>query len=184
MQKVKGFTIVELLIVVVVIGVLAAITVVAYNGVQQRARNSQIISAVTQWVGIIRLYQAEEGRLPNWTSCLGTEYPHGRTGEDASGPQCRSEGNHFRINTNFMNAVGQYAKNMPQPELIFATNSAETIWYRGAYYIGPNPVTARLDFVLAGSGTECPRDIRGASHISRTVDSTNNSVMCAMRLTP
>lgn len=37
-QKQTGFTIVELLIVIVVIGILAAITVVAYNGVQEKAR--------------------------------------------------------------------------------------------------------------------------------------------------
>lgn len=37
-QRKSGFTIVELLIVVVVIAILAAITVVAYNGVQQRAK--------------------------------------------------------------------------------------------------------------------------------------------------
>lgn len=36
-----GFTIVELLIVIVVIAILAAISVVAYNGIQQRARDSQ-----------------------------------------------------------------------------------------------------------------------------------------------
>lgn len=36
--KQQGFTIVELLIVIVVIGILASITVVAYNGVQNRAK--------------------------------------------------------------------------------------------------------------------------------------------------
>jgi len=36
----SGFTIVELLIVVVVVGILAAITVVAYNGVQARSRDA------------------------------------------------------------------------------------------------------------------------------------------------
>lgn len=36
----QGFTIVELLIVIVVIGILAAITVVAFNGVQERARTT------------------------------------------------------------------------------------------------------------------------------------------------
>jgi len=43
-QKQPGFTIVELLIVIVVIGILAAITIVAYNGIQARARVSAITS--------------------------------------------------------------------------------------------------------------------------------------------
>lgn len=38
--KAKGFTIVELLIVVVIIAILAAITIVAYNGIQNRAKAS------------------------------------------------------------------------------------------------------------------------------------------------
>lgn len=41
-KKQTGFTIVELLIVIVVIGILAAITIVAYNGVQTRANQSKI----------------------------------------------------------------------------------------------------------------------------------------------
>ncbi len=40
-----GFTIVELLIVVVVIAILAAITIVAYNGITNRAKNSAASSA-------------------------------------------------------------------------------------------------------------------------------------------
>jgi prepilin-type N-terminal cleavage/methylation domain-containing protein len=40
-QKQKGFTIVELLIVVVVIAILAAITIVSYNGITSRAKASQ-----------------------------------------------------------------------------------------------------------------------------------------------
>jgi prepilin-type N-terminal cleavage/methylation domain-containing protein len=42
----RGFTIVELLIVIVVIGILAAITIVAYNGVQTRAQNAKIQSDI------------------------------------------------------------------------------------------------------------------------------------------
>lgn len=37
----SGFTIVELLIVIVVIGILAAIVIVAFNGIQDRARTTQ-----------------------------------------------------------------------------------------------------------------------------------------------
>lgn len=43
-----GFTIVELLIVVVVIAILAAITIVAYTGIQNRAKTSAVQSATTQ----------------------------------------------------------------------------------------------------------------------------------------
>ena len=43
-KKQTGFTIVELLIVIVVIGILAAITIVAYNGVRARANQSKIDS--------------------------------------------------------------------------------------------------------------------------------------------
>ena len=40
----QGFTIVELLIVIVVIAILAAITIVAFNGIQRRAQTAQYVS--------------------------------------------------------------------------------------------------------------------------------------------
>lgn len=52
----KGFTIVELLIVIVVIGILAAITIVAFNGVQQQARDSQRKSDVKQIAKALQLW--------------------------------------------------------------------------------------------------------------------------------
>src|SRR6476660_9971710 len=44
--KREGFTIVELLIVIVVIGILAALTAVAFNGIQQRTTKSALDSAI------------------------------------------------------------------------------------------------------------------------------------------
>lgn len=49
-NKQEGFTIVELLIVIVVIAILAAISIVAFTGVQQRARDSERASDVSNIV--------------------------------------------------------------------------------------------------------------------------------------
>ena len=63
-SKQKGFTIVELLIVIVVIGILAAISIVAYNGVTQKARDDQRISDARSIVNAAASYQAEKGSWP------------------------------------------------------------------------------------------------------------------------
>ncbi|MGB3945278.1 MAG: prepilin-type N-terminal cleavage/methylation domain-containing protein [Candidatus Saccharimonadales bacterium] len=41
-----GFTIVELLIVIVVIGILAAVVTIAYSGVQQKARTASFTASL------------------------------------------------------------------------------------------------------------------------------------------
>jgi prepilin-type N-terminal cleavage/methylation domain-containing protein len=60
----SGFTLVELLIVIVVIAILATISVVAYNGIQQRAVRSAIASDLAGAVKKIELFNAEKGRYP------------------------------------------------------------------------------------------------------------------------
>lgn len=49
-----GFTIVELLIVIVVIAILAAITIVAYNGIQQRSQTAKIDADLASLVKAIK----------------------------------------------------------------------------------------------------------------------------------
>ncbi len=58
--KERGFTIVELLIVIVVIGILAAISIVAYNGVQNRAKTSSAQSAATSVAKKAEIYNTDD----------------------------------------------------------------------------------------------------------------------------
>lgn len=60
-----GFTILEVLITIVVIGILSAITFVAYNGIQQRSRDSTRDSDIALIKIAIEKYYAENSQYPN-----------------------------------------------------------------------------------------------------------------------
>lgn len=64
--KQKGFTIVELLIVIVVIAILAAITVVAYNGIQNRAKAVKTQSNAREVANKMSAWQAILGSYPSY----------------------------------------------------------------------------------------------------------------------
>ncbi len=62
--KSRGFTIVELLIVIVVIAILAAITIVAYNGIQNRARTSAAQATANTLLKKVESYNAINSQYP------------------------------------------------------------------------------------------------------------------------
>ncbi len=61
----QGFTIVELLIVVVVIGVLAAIVIVAYNGITASAHESAVQSDLANLAKKLEIYKVQNGVYPS-----------------------------------------------------------------------------------------------------------------------
>jgi len=63
-SKQQGFTIVELLIVIVVIGILAALVITTFTGIQQRARNTERQTDVKAIHGQVEAYYAQNGRYP------------------------------------------------------------------------------------------------------------------------
>jgi len=61
----RGFTIVELLIVIVVIGLLAAIAIVAYSGIRDRAQRAALQSDLASAAKKMQLARAEDGSYPS-----------------------------------------------------------------------------------------------------------------------
>ncbi len=125
-KSISGFTIVELLIVVVVIGILAAIVTVAYTGIQAKAKDTKTISAVKSWVKALRLYEVENGSLPTSNSCLGKT-----TTYDGNG-QCYST-TYWVVKTPLLNLLSPYMTTQPEPDTsqIDSTNNPD---WRGAFY--------------------------------------------------
>jgi general secretion pathway protein G len=60
-----GFTIVELLIVIVVIATLAAIIIVSYNGIQNRAHDTAVQNDIASMAKKLQLYYVDKGVYPD-----------------------------------------------------------------------------------------------------------------------
>ena len=143
-----GFTIVELLIVIVVIGILAAITIVAYNGIQVRAENAKTVSAIKAYQKGLSIYNINNGFYPNTAiGCLGEDYPLNKCW-DTSGSYIMQPALASALKT----VMGS---NLPMPSLTSSPNS-------GAIYV---PITynytldgiavAWIVYAMNGSTTKC-----------------------------
>lgn len=64
----SGFTIVELLIVIVVIGILATLVIVTFSGIQQKGRNSQRQTDINAIQGHVEAFYAQNGYYPSRTN--------------------------------------------------------------------------------------------------------------------
>jgi prepilin-type N-terminal cleavage/methylation domain-containing protein len=63
-QRQSGFTIVELLIVIVIIGILATLVIVTFSGVQQKARDSERKTDINAIAGQLEAAYANKGYYP------------------------------------------------------------------------------------------------------------------------
>lgn len=76
MQKsTSGFTIIELVVIIIVIGIIAAIAIVSYGNFQKSTLNSERITELRGWAATFERYKAANGQYPVMPSytiyCLG-----------------------------------------------------------------------------------------------------------------
>lgn len=69
MEYKKAFTIVELLIVIVVIGILAAITIISYTGIQNKAVVASLQSDLNNASQQLKMFQVDNSAYPTVNSC-------------------------------------------------------------------------------------------------------------------
>ena len=167
-KQINGFTIVELLIVIVVIGILAAITIVAYNGIQNRATNQQTVASVRAYYSAIKAYGIDNGRYPSANACLGSADFY------TSNP-CYIGNNTYAHNATLNNALNAYMTSPPtlsSAKIIGSTYTGTGIFYYiSGQYVG---------FPILGS-TTCPA-IAGATEQSKAI--SGSDVYCRYDLPP
>lgn len=150
-----GFTIVELLIVIVVIAILAAITVVAFNGVQQRAHNNTTISSVAAYARAVQSYATINNTYPIATNypCLG---PSGTKCANTTGLTAACYGAGAASYTaSFDSMIKTVATSLPAPSAQGVSCGGEL--YAGAfYYSNSSGTTAAMTYYINGSDSCTP----------------------------
>ena len=130
-QSQPGFTIVELLIVIVVIGILAAITIVAYNGIQGRAQDTAIQSDLRQFHTVVSQHKAINGTYPTaLTAAMGIKLTKGAYGAD------------------FQNYSARYCINTSTDEYILYAKSNSGNYFRYTSFGGLEPAANTYGYAI------------------------------------
>lgn len=164
----SGFTLVEILIVIGVIGILTAISFVAYNGLSDRGEDASRVSALDQYTKAILLFQQEHGRFPNATTdeyhqivCLGDAESYPATEKMAEGVCWEiNDTPYVTVDDEFHRELETMVPTLPNtitPEVAMDVAGAkyET---RGAWYVFASP-GVQINYVdpIARENSNCAR---------------------------
>lgn len=159
MNKKRGFTLVELLIVIVVIAILAAISVVAYNGIQQRTYATKAAATVDTYVKLIEMYKIDHGRYP--TTSAGSACLSASGTLPAEGPfaanQCDSDYG-MTIDEDLNEKLLFYASSLPNGSLPAVDYDGNGALLRGIIY-NEGYDTAEIFYAINGD-YDCPRGFK------------------------
>lgn len=128
----KGFTIVELLIVVVVIAILAAITIVAYNGIQNQASDSVVKSDISTLGKKMALDAVNDGMIFA-PSGISQSQPNAEVQQELTKELPFSRDSYTRTGIAFLYSVGRNSYSEPETPLFIAVSkSGQTYIYNGS----------------------------------------------------
>ncbi len=129
----QAFTIVELLVVVVVISILAAISIVSYNGITKKANETVLLSDLDNNSKELELYKVEKGVYPkleanNCTSDSNTclKVSGSNTLKYFSSPDGSA---YSLIENNSASNISYYASNYSKSKLVVGSGIAYSLFY-------------------------------------------------------
>jgi prepilin-type N-terminal cleavage/methylation domain-containing protein len=180
--KKYGFTIVEILVTTIIISILAAVSVLAFNGAQNRAYMAQVYANVSNAAKLMNVYHTINGTYPIVadTNCLGkvSDYPaangfaSGSCGIDTSNSSSWGQAN------DSFNTMLSSQGTIPSGVTKIAINAG--IKYRGIYFQindyapgSPWPDSVFFEFAVPGN-----QQCLGTVNIRR-YDSSASSTYCS-----
>ncbi|MCX6721502.1 MAG: prepilin-type N-terminal cleavage/methylation domain-containing protein [Candidatus Staskawiczbacteria bacterium] len=167
MKTQKGFTIIELIVVIAIIAVLAAIVMINVSGYIAKARNVKRISDVGNYVKALNMYYADKGHFPNNDNSIGCCLGKGMSSDvlsacgnlpDHSNVKCDTLG--FSTPANENDLTEYYASPVDTP---FSVLSVKFAGYNytaidkggGTCHSAPDCQNFILVYVLQGSNQAC-----------------------------
>lgn len=171
----SGFTIVELLIVIVVVAILATIAIFAYNGMSQRAIIAHYASAVNAYDKAIRLNKARTGTYisgSGFSTCLGTASDYPATADFPAGV-CTVDAStgtvYTKIESSFVNEtlISSSLPGLPQPLIPVTAYGSK---WRGVWvnFSSSSADYFEIEMVLPRS-MPCPSNMRQYDSVEENV---------------
>lgn len=155
----SGFTIIELIIVIVVIGILTAITLATYTGVRNKSFDASIQTDFKSIASGLRAYKAATGSYPTTDTLVSTLADSSGTVVQAAVPKISHNGYNLNDDSNpndtyFRNLLVCVRSGGSDPEFgLVALSLSGSTWY---YMSSTSSVTQATQAFVGMDGTECP----------------------------
>lgn len=171
----RGFTLLELMIVITIIGLLTAVVLVSLGTSREKGRNAARVSQIKEYIKAFELYRSDTGRYPSWGSSPSASARCLTDDPDDNNCWMINNGNGNRLEYGLLfTQISTYIKRIPQTESeLFSRGGRQ---YEGiSYQFFDYGDTYQIEYFMEGTNRDCL--IPGAVAASNP----NEDTLCTFR---